>query len=438
MTDLAAQDDYMQEVAARVRPAVAARLLLFVILLCFIAIVLWAHLTALDQVTRGQGKVIPSGELQIVQNLEGGIIRDILVQEGDRVTAGQPLLRLDRTVFTGDVNRLRQRYYAAQARIARLVGESALAQPRFAKETSTGAPQVVAREQALFGARWTQLQAELQVLESRLLQRRQALAEVRLSTENASRAVAVATREFNMVEGIVKRGLEPEMHLIESEKGLIAAQSERDVAHLSLQRHQSALEEVQLEILATRSRFQARSSEELAEARQDYSEVVEALPAHRDKLQRTEIVAPTDGIVNQVLVATLGGVAQPGQPLMEIVPDDDRLLAEVAIEPSQIGFVYIGQPARVKLTAYDFTTYGSLKGQVTHISPDAIEDERGVARYLAHVRVTENILTDGDGDSLPILPGMVAEVDILTGKRTILQYLLQPLAALKDDALRDR
>ena len=437
MTDLATQD-YMAEVARRVRPAGAARLLLLVIICCFVALVAWAHLTALDQVTRGQGKVIPSGELQVVQNLEGGIISEILVQEGERVRAGQVILRLDRTVFTGDFNRLRQRYYAAQARIARLTGESALVRPAFPAETRDGAPEMVARQSALFEARWTQLQAELSVLQSRLLQRQQALAEARLNAANAERAVAVAHREFGLVEGIVKRGLEPEMHLIESEKGLVAAESERDIARLSLLRHQSALEEVKLEIAATRSRFQARSSEELAEARQEYTEVVEALPAHRDKLERTAILAPTDGIVNQVLVSTIGGVAQPGQPLIEIVPDDDRLLAEVAIEPSRIGFVYVGQPARVKLTAYDFTTYGSLKAQVTHISPDAIEDERGNARYLAHVRVVENDLTDEDGDPLPILPGMVAEVDILTGKRTILQYLLHPLAALKDDALRDR
>ncbi len=437
MTDLATQD-YMAEVATRVKPAGAARMLLLVILCCFIAVVVWAHLTALDQVTRGQGKVIPSGELQVVQNLEGGIISEILVQEGDRVEAGQVVLRLDQTVFTGDFNRLRQRYFAAQARISRLMGESELVRPAFTAETRDGAAEIVARELTLFDARWSQLQAELSVLQSRLLQRRQALAEAKLAAANAERSVTVAQREYSMIEGIVKRGLEPEMHLIESEKGLVAAESERDIARLSLLRHQSALEEVRLEIAATRSRFQARSSEELTKARQEYTEVVEALPAHRDKLARTSILAPTDGIVNQVLVSTIGGVAQPGQSLVEIVPDDDRLLAEVAIEPSQIGFVYVGQPARVKLTAYDFTTYGSLKGQVTHISPDAIEDERGNARYLAHVRVTENILTDDDGDTLPILPGMVAEVDILTGKRTILQYLLQPLAALKDDALRDR
>lgn len=421
-----------------IRPAFAASLLLLVIVGCVGALGVWSSWAVLDQVTRGQGRVIPSGDIKVVENLEGGIVAEILVAAGDRVEAGDVLLRLDRTQFAGEFNRLHKRYFALQARIARLIAEGALKVPVFAAETVDSAPEAILAERQLFDSRWQTLQADLAVLDSQRQQRRQALAEAELQVRSGTQSLALAEQEHKVVDGMVRRGLEPEMERIRTEKALTGARSDLDLARLAVERNRTAMAETELEIAALQQAFRARAEEELADTRREYEELLQQLPTLADRVERADVRAPVRGLVNRVLVNTVGGVADPGEALVELVPVDDALLVEAQIDPKEIAFVHPGQASRIKLTAYDFAVYGALDGTVEHISPDAIEDEQGRRLYQVRIRTAAAGLVSKGGEALPILPGMVAEVDILTGKRTVAAYFLDPLTNLKNNALRER
>lgn len=419
------------------RPAFAAHLLLFTIVAFFVAFVVWAHSVQLDEVTRGNGRVVPSTSVKVIQNLEGGIIREILVKDGTLVAENQVLVRLDQTRFQAEYNQTRQRAWHLRSKIARLMAESETKVPDFPADVMEQAPAVVSSEMDLFRARRDDLDAELSVLRTQLRQREQQIDEARAQVINAGKQVEMTGRELSIVGTMVARGLHPQMEQLRSERAKMDAEATFQMAKLAVDRFESALKEVRLEIDAARQKFRARAVEELAVARIEYNEIAQQLPTLQDRLSRTEVRSPVNGIVNRVLVTTLGGVIQPGASLVEIVPREDTLLIEAQVQPSDIAFLHPGLSARVKITAYDFAVYGALDGRLEHISPDAIKNPEGPAMYLVQVRTTQNALVSDRGE-LPIIPGMIAEVDILTGKKTIADYLLQPVLKVTGNAFRER
>jgi membrane fusion protein, adhesin transport system len=423
----------------RARRPLAGSLLLGLILTFFAVAFTWASLTEIDEVTRGQGKVVPSRNLQIVQNLEGGVVEQIRVTRGDRVVEGDVLMVLGGGRIEGEFQEVQQRYFALQAKVQRLQAEVNDLPLKFTSELERAAPSVVATETRLFHGRRLELTSELQVLERQRFQREQELVEARSSLETARAGFGLAQGELELVEPLVRRGLEPETALLQLRRNLNELRGERERQSNAIPRIEAAIQEVEDRKQARRDSYMVQALAELSDTTALMAELQEGLPARVRQVERTTVRAPVDGVVNQVHLHTIGGVAAPGEALVEVVPVGDSLLIEAHIRPSDIAFLYPGQPVKVKLTAYDFARYGGLDGELVMIGADAVEVPQGQASELMYpVQVrTEGHLYDADNKPLDVIPGMIAEVDILSGKRRVLDYLMEPVVKVRDRALRD-
>lgn len=420
------------------QPPLPARLLLWAIAGFVTAFLVWAALARIDTVTRGQGRVIPSLSLQKVAHLEGGIVREILAREGQRVGKGDVLVRLDPTAAASELGRGEAARDASAARLARLAAEARGRAGGFERTLAAGSPDQIAAERALAGQRRAELEAQLAIARARLAQAERQAAEARAGVAASEEAERLAQAELAIIQPLVEKGIEPQAALLRARSTLEQARARTIAARAAVGRADAAVREADTAVRATLEAFRAQAAEALARTRGELAATGEALSALKDRLSRTEVRAPIAGSVQRVLVNTVGGVVRPGEPLVEIVPEGDRLLIEARIAPSDIAFVHPGQPVTIRLTAYDFALYGALKGEVEHISPDAVVDEaRRETFYLVRV-ATRDQLRDSDGRALPIQPGMVAEVDILGRPRTVLSYLLTPLERVRDTALRER
>jgi adhesin transport system membrane fusion protein len=406
-----------------IEPSKAAQYLLYTIAgLLFIALV-WAAIAKLDRVTRGDGRFVPSNHLQQVQYLEGGIINQILVKPGAVVKKGDVLVRVDPTQINARMSQGQDGYNTLAARIARLEAAAAETPLVFPAAVEAAAPDVVANERQLHDARKQEFEAALEVEAGRL-------AEARSALEFAEESHALASQELAIVEPLVRKGIEPKLELIRARQRAAAALGEKQRAEIAVKSAESETDRI-------RSTYFAAVADELAKAKSEMTGVSGELPALRDRVDRTTVRSPIDGVVHRVLVATVGGVVQPGQTIVEVVPAGDTPLVEAKIKPADIGFLRVGQDARVKVSAYDSSTYGSLAGTIETISPDAIENEKdGERHFLITVRLEAAALETKDG-ALPLMPGMAAEVDVLNGKRTVLAYLLKPIANVSNKALQE-
>lgn len=420
------------------RPGATAHLLLFAVLGFLVWAVLWANWAEVDQVSSGEGRVIPSRQLQVVQNLEGGILSEILVREGQRVEAGDVLMQLDNTQFLSDFMENRIKLLGLEAVIARLRAELDVTELRFPEEVVQELPEVVADEHALFLSRAQELESGIGKLEEEINQRRRELQELQAKIEQLERSVALARQEIGILEPLVQRGINAPVELIRLRREENQYVGELEVTRHSFERVQSAIAGSEQGIAEIRAQFRSRALKELNEAQVNAEALRQVLASRSDRVRRTVVRSPVAGTIKQLLVNTLGGVVQPGQDLIEIVPTEDNLLVEAKIKPSDIAFIHPGLDARVKITAYDYTVYGVLPAVLDHISADTITDEQtGESHYLVRVRSTQGSLRDRAGAPLPIIPGMTASVDLLTGKRTVLEYILKPFLKVAQRALRE-
>jgi membrane fusion protein, adhesin transport system len=427
----------MSKEITKLTPKIAANALLLSIVGFFTLFILWASLSELDEVTRAQGRIVPSKQIQIVQNLEGGIVKEILVRQGDQVKAGDVLVKLDRTQFDAEFNRNEEEYFSLIAMIRRLQAESNFLNLEFDESFRSEHVNLVNRELNLFNARKAEFDASINSLTARLKQIEQAQIEAEISSVSAKSSSELASAEVELLRPLVERGIEPQMELIRAEQRKIESSGDFRIAELGIEKAIKSVEEINLQIESERQKFRAGVLTELNEAQISKNQLTDSLPALSDRVNRTDVLAPTDGIINQVLVSTIGGIVDGGMPIVELVPLDDTLLVEAEVQPQDIAFLYPGQLARVKLTAYDFARYGALEGSVENISADAILNEQEQYVYVIKVRTQENSLPS-DGGNLPILPGMVAEVDILYGKKSIMRYLMNPVLKLQENAFRER
>lgn len=402
---------------------------------------LWASKAQLDEVTLGYGQVIPSSKIQVVQNLEGGIIAEILVEPGKIVHKGQPLMRIDDTRFSSSYLEGAAKDDALRVRIARLEAEAALGEFIPPTDLQRDKAELVQHERAVFESRRRDLHASLAVLDRQSEQRTQELAEMQAHAAQLEHSYNLVQEELGITRQAADQNVFPKVQLIRLERQANDLKGELEVARLSVPRLQAARDEVRRKAEQIAAEFQAAASRELSEARTEQSMVSASKVALADRLARTTVRAPLAGTIKQVRVNTIGGVIQPGMDLVEIVPLEDSLLVEARVRPADIAFLRPGLPAMVKLTAYDFSIYGGLEGTVEHISADAIIDERPGVRpesyYLVRVRTSRGARGAGD-KHLRIIPGMQATVDIRTGQKTVLQYLLKPILRAKQTALRER
>ena len=422
-----------------IAPATVSRLLLWIIVVLSVALLLWAALAKVDEVASAQGHVVPQRQLQIVSNLEGGVVKTILVKAGATVTAGQPLVELDNSQFAAEMGKTSEGYDALAARSARLQAELSGGVPRYPSGLVASSPQLIATERTLHSARLADLAAASSVEQAKVEQARRALGEAEIEAAARAEGAALADREVAMIAPLAEKGLVSKLQLIRTQAAQSQAHGLAGTSKIAIARAHAAVAEAQSSLRSLRDRARMQASEQLSQTRADLAGQAVILPAQKDRLTRTIVRAPIAGTVNRVLVATVGGSIRPGEPLVEIVPQGDALIVEAQVKPADIAFIHNGQRASVKLTAYDYTVYGALAGIVEQISPDAIINERtGETHYAIRIRTRNAALKAQDGSPLPISPGMMAEVDVLGHKRTVLSYLLTPISKLRENAFREK
>jgi len=413
-------------------------LLLAVILLFLLAAGVWAARTELDDVTRAEGRIVPSRDLQVIQATEPAVLKAVHVAEGDIVEEGDLLMELDGTEVSSQLNQEQQRAYGLMARIERLQAEIDNVELEFSDILVTHAPDVVRSETSLYHGRQAELRDEIDILERQRNQRQQQLEEGRVDLQTARETLEVMAEERAMMEPLVERGVEPATTLLSLRRTEAEWRGRETRAKAALSRLQSALDEIDDQIRSRRSQQRSSALSDLALATAELAALKPSLPALQSRAERARLRAPVRGVVNRIHRQTLGGLARGGEDLIEIVPLDDTLLVEAYVRPADIAFIYPGQPVKVKVTAYDFSRYGSLDGEIVRIGADAVtRSERDEEEFfVVEIRTDDNIL-DAEGVAVEIMPGMVTQVDILSGSKTVLEYLTRPVVRVKENALRE-
>lgn len=414
------------------------RLILFAAVAFSATMLFWASFAEIDEVTKGEGKVIPSSQVQVIQNLEGGILGEILVKEGQTVAKNQVLLRIDDTRFSSSLRESRLQYLSLKSKAARLKAEAEGAKEfKPPEEVSKEAPQLAKQEQALFESRSHEKKAGTGILEQQVEQKEQEIRELKSKETQLSRSYSLAQKELNISRPLISQGAISQVEILRLERQVADLQGQLDGTRLAIPRAQSALREARQKVGEADLRFRNQARGEYNDAASELGRISESNVALEDRVNRTLVRSPVRGVVKQLLINTVGGVIQPGAELIQVVPLEDTLLVETKIRPQDIAFIRADQLATIKFTAYDFSIYGGLTAKVEHISADTIADEKGNSFYQVRLRTDKNYLGDA-AKPLPIIPGMVAEVDVLTGKKTILDYLLKPVITAKDRALSER
>lgn len=423
------------------RPPAFGFVLIMGVALFLVVALIWADWAVIDEVTTGQGRVIPSSQIQVVQNLEGGIVREIRVREGEIVKKGQVLLQIENTAFVASYGELRAKHHGLMASVARLKAEAHQVPLEFPPELVKESPNIVERERLLYEARQNELKAQLSVFEQQAAQRKQELTELQNRQSHLMKGVSLIEEELRITRPLAQQGVVPRIEVIRLQRQLSEQQRELDGVRLAQPRARSAMREANRRIQERFLGFKAEAQRDLTARQNELAAVREAIVAARDRVQRTEVRSPVRGIIKQVKVSTVGGVVRPSADLVEIVPLDDTLLVEAKVRPQDIAFIRPQQEATVKITAYDFSIYGGLKAKVERISADAISEPDSSGREESYYKIivrTERNYLGTKAKPLPIIPGMVASVDILTGNKTVLDYLLKPVLKAKDRALRER
>lgn len=397
-------------------------------------LLVWAAFAQIDEVTRGEARVVPTSQVQIIQSVDGGVVEALLVREGQVVEAGQLLLRVDPTRFVSNMLESRASQLAVQAKALRLEALTRGTPFNPPDELKREAPDVVAQEMRLYESRRAEISAQISISQNQLAQRQQELNEVRARREQAERGLELMTKEINATRPMIATGAVSEVEVFRLEREAARLRGDREQATAQIARVQSAILEATRKIDEVQLSSRNQMSAELSETMSKLASLSQGGRALEDKVKHADIKSPMRGTVKRLLVNTVGAVVQPGKEVVEVVPLDDTLILEVQITPKDIGFLRPGQEAMVKFTAYDFSIYGGLLAEVIHIGADSVLDEKGNAFFHIRVRTRKPSL----GPSLPIIPGMVAQVDILTGKKTVLSYLLKPVLRAKSKALTER
>ncbi|GHE22862.1 HlyD family type I secretion periplasmic adaptor subunit [Halomonas urumqiensis] len=421
---------------ARMQQApIRARTFLYVVVLAVAGLITWAYFAPIDEVTRGSGRVIPSSQLQKVQSFDGGVVQNIQVREGQLVEAGQVLMSIDPTRFVSNFRENRAQAQSLRAKAERL--RALVTETPFnpAEDLRTNAPDIVAQEREVYESRREELRQQEGILEDRIRQREEELNEAIARRDTAQREANMASQELNLTRPLLSSGAVSEVEVLRLQRDVSRATGERNQAAAAVARLESAVEEAKAQLSEVGVERRSDWRNDLAQVLGDLSALDESSAGLQDRVRLAELRSPVDGVVQRLAINTLGGVVQPGQDVVDIIPSDDQLLVEARIAPQDIAFLRPGQPATIKLTAYDFAIYGGLQAEIDHISADTITDDNDNTFYLVRVRTVEGVEPDSD---ISVIPGMTAQVDILTGKRTVMQFLLKPVLRAWNNSMGER
>jgi len=430
---------YMQSLSAAVMQRSPKYLIFVVMIILFFVLsaVIWMSWASIDVVIRGSGKVIPASQIQLIQSLEGGIVSDILIKEGQLVEANQSLVKISDIAFVSSFEENRLLYFELLARSGRLTAESSNQDFIINEEVKLNAPRLLASEQSLFKSNKQQLSDTLNILAEQINQQQSVLQETLSKKRQLEKSLKLMKKEINIKLPLKKRGIISEVEFIQLQHREAEIEGDLDTINISLPRIESTIDEARFKKKKQSLDFSNTAKKELNEVNAEISRIKEAQTALKDRVKRTTLRSPVKGIVQRLYTNTIGGVVSPGSNVVEIVPQEDTLLIELKIKPADIASVSVGQHARLKFSAYDFAIHGSLQSELTFVSADTITNEEGESYYLVRVKPVESFLGH-EQEPLPIKVGMTAEADIITAKKTILQYLIQPVSRGLDKALRER
>nr|WP_322995352.1 HlyD family type I secretion periplasmic adaptor subunit [Castellaniella sp.] len=412
-----------------------SRLLIWTSLITVAVLLFWASVSDIDEVVRGEGKVVPSGQVQVLQSLDGGVVQEILVRPGDRIVKDQVLLRIDPTRFSSSLGENRVEALALKAKVARLQAIANDTEFFAPEDVLAAAPELAEQERLAWLSSTKELQANLSVAQEQLNQRQQELRSTEANRDQAATSCGLASREYSMTKPLLASGAVSQVDLLRLQRDVARFCGEEKSAAAQLDKIQASIQEAEAKLGETEVVFRNQARTDLSDSRAKLSTLLEGQVALVDRVTSSNIRSPVNGVVKTLLANTIGGVVQPGRDIMEIVPSDDSLLLEVRVSPKDIGFLYPGQNADVKFTAYDFSIYGGLDGKIEEIGADSVSDEKGNSYYNVKVRTTNDYVGSAER---PIIPGMMAEVHVLTGKRTLLQYLLKPVLRARENSFRER
>jgi membrane fusion protein, adhesin transport system len=393
----------------------------------------WAAVTTLDKVTRGAGRVVPQTRNQMVQHLEGGIVSDILVREGQRVSAGQPLIRVDNSFSRAELQQNELELRAKRLQMARLEAETQ-GERAFTPQTGPtgGIQSIAAQEASLFRARQDGLNAQLRVAEDQLRQKELELAEMRTRQVTSMREQDLVLQRVESLRRLNRMGAISNNELLDNERQLQQIDARLASMVHDIPRLQAAVSELTRRGEEITLRFRADAEKDQRETAVQIAKLEEAISAMKDRARRTEVLAPVAGTVNKLFVETIGGVVKSGEPLVQIVPEDATVVVEARISPQNRAEIWPGLPAVVKVSAYDYSLHGGMRGRVLDVSADVLSDDKGEPYFRVRLEADAAAF----GPNRPVIPGMMAQVDIISGRHTVLGYLMQPVQRLRNEALR--
>ncbi len=446
---------YVDELSAALvrKPKRSAILLSLTVAAFMLVMLIWASFATLDEVTRAEGQVVTSQRTQVIQNLEGGILRAILVQEGQLVEKGDIVAQLDNELAASAFRDATGKAMEHALALVRLQAEAKGEEPQWPEDMAAWLSDLIGEEAGpknlaqaeslrqnhieLFRSRMQQRKTEAELLDTQWQQRKLEAEELASRLKNTEASLQVAREQRGIATQLYQRGNYSRVEYLNLEKQVLALQTEVDSLRVALPRAQAAEQEAAQRTQYRLAEIDTEIAKEINTRFLELAAVKESLSAGGDRITRTDLRAPVRGTVNRIAISTLGGVVKPGEPIMEIVPLDDTLIVEARIRPQDVAFLHPGQNAMIKISAYDFSIYGGLEGTLEQISPNTVENRREESFYIAKIR-TKNTAILYHNTQLPIIPGMVASVDILTGKKTVLDYMLKPLLKAKQNALRER
>lgn len=431
--------DFMDELeaAAELKPSRAANAMLYSVLALIIVFIFWASFFEIEEITRGQGQVVPSRETQVIQSLEGGILQESLVNEGDLVTKGQILMRISDIAFASEERGTEAKFNSLQIKKTRLRAEAAGEDFVLDEDLAATSPDVAKNEMAHYLSRQRELENALSISRDKVKAAHAGIKETQADIDRFKDKAGLLHQELKITKEMVAQKAMPKIEEIRLRRELSEIDGQLNAAEERLPGLQAELSAAKRELEDQTDKFRSQALGELNEVETQISQLKESLKSIEDRVYRTELRSPVDGTVNNIAIKTIGGVIEPAQKLIEIVPLDDELKIIAKVRPSDIAFLEIGQLVKVKISAYDPQIYGSLDGKLVRIGANSVTDNEGNIFFEIEVRTERNFLGTPERP-LPIRPGMVADTEVITGHRTIMHYLTKPVRRAWSRALRER
>lgn len=431
--------DFLNSRSAAVleQTALRSRMFLWILILTVVVGIFWMDRTKIDEVVKGSGTIVPSGRIKSIQNLEGGIVKEMMVKEGDSVKKGQPLLKIEDIFFSSSHEKNRLKYNELFAKLIRLKAE-AFSKPFIIPENmSKDLSELVEKEHNLYESNLRQLNKNLGVVRAQITQHHEKLAELKESFKELTEEMELVQKQIDINAPLAERKIVSEVDFLKLKQEKNNVQQELTKIRHAVETMKAVILEAENTLDGTRLAFENRAKEELNSINAELRRIKESQLALKDKVQRTLVRSPVNGVVKNMYVNTIGGVVQPGREIMDILPTGETLLVEVRIHPKDIAFIYPDQRAVIKVTAYDFSVFGGLNGKIVRISPDSTTEANGQTYYNVWIETNRNYLGTKDSP-MKLIPGMVVYSDIVTGKKSILDYILGPLFKTTENAFKER